>query len=98
MLGFTLAHEFGHFLGLFHTSQTGDPPTTIVGNDPISDTPVCKDSEAASSLFDCPDFGNLMFPYVCDPDQAPSSIDCTEPEVTTGQGNVVRYNPGVTIP
>jgi hypothetical protein len=34
-----------------------------------------------------------MFPYVCDPEL---HDDCGDPEFSTGQANVVRYNPAVT--
>jgi len=49
-----LAHELGHFLGLYHTSeQDGD------NFDPLDDTPECEDM---SSMTGCEDWGNLMFP------------------------------------
>ena len=89
ILGFTLAHEFGHFLGLFHTSQTNNSASGIIGEDPIEDTPVCKTSQVQQSLFECPDFGNLMFPFVDEE---------SDPPITTGQGNVVKFNPGITVP
>lgn len=61
-----LAHEVGHYLGLFHTSETDG-----FSFDPLSDTPQC------SSLgVSCPDISNLMFPFasaggdVITPDQA----------------------------
>ena len=53
--GSVLAHEMGHYLGLFHTSETGGSSF-----DPISDTPECDiitDSPGA-----CPDVSNIMFP------------------------------------
>jgi hypothetical protein len=91
ILGFTLAHEFGHFLGLYHTSQTNSSATSVIGRDPIADTKVCKTSalQKSGGINNCPDVENLMFPFVC---------DCDDPEVTAGQGNVVKYNPGVTLP
>jgi len=47
------AHEIGHFLGLFHTTEiSGD-------HDPISDTPECRMRDFPDA---CPDLGNLMFP------------------------------------
>ncbi len=65
-----IAHESGHFLGLFHTVERnglgldGD----IVGQDPLSDTPLCPDSADANedgrlSPAECADDGadNLMF-------------------------------------
>ena len=94
-LGYILAHEFGHYLGLYHSSQTNDSATSIIGHDPIADTAECTTAELGSkgNIDKCPDRHNLMFPYVCDP-----SVDtgCDNPDVSQGQGNVVRYNPGVT--
>jgi hypothetical protein len=94
-LGYILAHEFGHYLGLFHSSQTNSPGTAIVGHDPISDTPDCVSADLGSpaNIDNCPDRHNLMFPYVCDPTV---ETGCDNPDVSQGQGNVVRYNPGVT--
>ena len=52
--GNVLAHETGHYLGLFHTTET-DQRTT----DPLRDTPNCRGSDFP---FGCPDETNLMFP------------------------------------
>jgi hypothetical protein len=96
-LGYILAHEFGHYLGLFHTSQTNTSATSIIGEDPISDTPACETADlgGGAQIDNCPDRDNLMFPFVCDPQ---GGVDCANPELSQGQGNVVRYNPGVTLP
>ena len=51
--GSLIAHEVGHFLGLWHTSETDG----LV--DPITDTPGCAAGVATN---DCPDRDNLMFP------------------------------------
>lgn len=52
-LGPVVAHEVGHFMGLFHTTETsGD-------TDPIPDTPECP---LARFPEDCPDLDNVMFP------------------------------------
>ncbi len=49
------AHEVGHYLGLFHTSeQFGN------GHDPIDDTPECSGGSFPNN---CDDANNLMFPY-----------------------------------
>ena len=95
ILGYILAHEFGHYLGLYHSSQTNSTHASIVGYDPISDTPECTTADLGSSsdIDNCPDRHNLMFPYVCDP---LVETGCDNPDVSQGQGNVVRYNPGVT--
>ncbi len=51
--GGVLAHEVGHYLGLFHTSEVQGR-----GFDPLDDTPQCRDNFPEG----CPDLGNLMFP------------------------------------
>lgn len=49
-----LAHEVGHYLGLFHTTeQTGSTLS------PLQDVPQCSNINNPTS---CPDWGNLMFP------------------------------------
>ncbi len=56
----TAAHEIGHFLGLFHTTERSG------GVDPLPDTPNCNeerpDDGALPSADECPDGHNLMFP------------------------------------
>lgn len=51
--GQILAHEVGHYLGLFHTSEDRG-----AGYDPLPDTPQCSRISEQ-----CPDLDNLMFPY-----------------------------------
>ncbi|MBA2661282.1 MAG: hypothetical protein H0U74_03255 [Bradymonadaceae bacterium] len=51
--GVVLAHELGHYLGLFHTSEHFSQ-----GFDPLEDTPECRSGFPSR----CPDLGNLMFP------------------------------------
>jgi hypothetical protein len=48
-----MAHEVGHYLGLWHTTELNGR-----GVDPLDDTPECQTDQ----LQDCPDFNNLMFP------------------------------------
>ena len=89
ILGFALAHEFGHFLGLFHTTQFDGSFSTIIGSDPISDTPLCTTRHLSDGGINaCPDRANLMFPAVA---------LTTNPDFSTGQGNVVKYNPAVFV-
>lgn len=48
-----LAHEMGHYLGLFHTTEF-----TFAHWDPLTDTPQCETRNPET----CPDLTNLMFP------------------------------------
>ena len=90
ILGFTLAHEFGHFLGLWHTSQTNSGGTEIRFQDPISDTMSCTTADLSGPLSpaidNCPDRDNLMFPFV--------SND-SDPPITAGQAQVILNNPAI---
>lgn len=52
--GAVMAHEIGHYLGLFHTSETDGR-----SQDPYDDTARCRDFSAPER---CPDIDNLMFP------------------------------------
>jgi hypothetical protein len=51
--GVILAHELGHYLGLFHTTEQNSQ-----GFDPLLDTPECRSGFPSQ----CPDLGNMMFP------------------------------------
>lgn len=53
--GNVLAHEMGHYLGLFHTTETDQRST-----DPLPDTVDCRG--VRDFPFGCPDENNLMFP------------------------------------
>ena len=65
------AHELGHYLGLYHTTEKNGQALDangIVGADPLDDTPVCPDDSDANmnkslSSSECADAdgGNLMF-------------------------------------
>ncbi len=62
MLGRTLAHEIGHYLGLFHTSEADGSVLEA-----LQDTPECRIERDTDhnglSVQDCAGFGadNLMF-------------------------------------
>jgi hypothetical protein len=51
--GIVFAHEVGHYLGLYHTSEQNG-----FTFDPLPDTPECNRISA-----NCPDVNNLMFPF-----------------------------------
>ena len=49
-----LAHELGHFLGLFHTTEMSGNTSS-----PLTDTGQCTNFQNPTN---CSDWGNLMFP------------------------------------
>lgn len=54
--GLIMAHEIGHYMGLFHTTETDGT------SDPLSDTPSCSRAQLGQNVFGCPDFNYMMFP------------------------------------
>jgi hypothetical protein len=91
-----MAHEAGHYLGLYHTTEANgaalQPPgrDPIQGADPLSDTPQCGDGADADangvlSASECAsaDGGNLMFWSPTNSSRALSSQ----------QGAILRNNP-----
>ncbi len=88
------AHEIGHYLGLFHTTEANGEALAggTNGTDPIGDTPVCADSsdgdgDGVLSSSECSgaDGSNLMF-------WSPPNGATT---LTSGQRSVVSRNPVV---
>jgi len=85
VLGQTMAHEGGHYLGLFHTSESGG-----TSHDPLPDTLECKASNDANfdgyvTTEECRGKGgdNFMFWLAADGSN----------KVSDEQGRVVRRNP-----
>lgn len=77
LYGETLAHEVGHYLGLFHPVEID-----YAGWDAIEDTPECaEEAECLSRLS-----GNLMFPYpVCD------QAGCMPQDLLTSEQRAVAH-------
>lgn len=76
-VGQTLAHEIGHYLGLFHTTEVRN-----LGRDQLDDTPTCP--EIGNGDPSCPDGTNLMFPIANWRENA---------LLSTGQALILRANP-----
>jgi hypothetical protein len=77
LLGQVLAHEVGHYLGLFHTTEQGGRST-----DPLSDTPSCP-SNQWNNPNNCPDINNLMFPFAGN----------AHTQISDEQSSVIHANP-----
>jgi hypothetical protein len=78
-MGRMLGHEIGHFLGLYHTTESQKGPFKV---DLFSDTPECPSGTQADK---CPDFHNQMFPFYY---QAPDPL-----VLSRGQAMAVRGSP-----
>ena len=79
----TMAHEVGHYLGLYHPVEDGYEYW-----DALSDTPACQAQSACEDKLGT----NLMFPYpICE-----SQTRCTRQEkLTEQQGGVLNHFLGV---
>ncbi len=85
VLGQTMAHEGGHYLGLFHTSESGGS-----SHDPLPDTAQCKasndsDFDGYVTTRECAGKGSDNFMFWL----AAEGSD----QVSAEQGRVVRRNP-----
>lgn len=77
VMGETIAHEMGHSLGLYHTSEFN---AATYGYDPISDTPTCPTLGSGYGGSGCADDTNVMFP------QLTGMMD----SFTAGQATVIK--------
>jgi hypothetical protein len=98
-VGAIMAHEIGHYIGLRHTTEITrsdnqrEQLEALVGaNDPIDDTSECDDifAKLTSDPTACPDFDNLMFPFM------PPPSDRTEITLSEGQTAAMRASPLLT--
>ncbi len=86
-LGHVMAHELGHYVGLFHTSEIRG------GVDPLDDTPFCVGIQHMNSADEvraaCDDVDNLMFPFAI----PGAGTDLSPLQVTTA-----RISPLMRVP
>ena len=84
LLGETAAHEMGHFLGLFHTTERN-----AVSHDPLADTPECATGESAEACAET-DGANLMFWVSMD---LTAGVISEQTVLTNDQFHVIRHAP-----
>lgn len=89
LMGETMAHEVGHYVGLFHPVEFDESYTTGEYWDALDDTEDCSRLSSCESSLG----GNLMFPY---PLCTGGMSDCDrQDEITDNQGGVVQRYVGV---
>ena len=93
VLGETVAHEMGHWLGLFHTTESAG-----VSFDPLSDTAQCPisldgDSDGKVYAEECDGYGadNLMFWTTWSTSSQASGK--TQEKLSTEQQYILKYSP-----
>ncbi|TGL57010.1 hypothetical protein EHQ59_00140 [Leptospira kemamanensis] len=97
LLGETLSHEAGHFLGLWHVTEANGDYGFIADKDPLRDTPTCHFSndinlDSIVDLSEClggsgTNSGgkNMMF--------WSGTVGFTQGDITAEQGWILRLNP-----
>ena len=88
-----MAHEAGHYLGLYHTTERNGQaldPDGILGQDPLSDTPTCPDTADANgdkklSASECTDQDGANLMFWSPPSDARA--------LTDQQSDIMRRNP-----
>ncbi|TGM51991.1 hypothetical protein EHQ91_16375 [Leptospira biflexa] len=97
LLGETLSHEAGHFLGLWHVTEATGDNGSIANKDPLRDTPTCHISNdfnfnGVMDLNECLGGGgsdsggkNMMF--------WSGAVGFTQGDITAEQGWILRLNP-----
>lgn len=90
LMGETMAHEVGHYLGLFHPIDYNYDYTEAQWWDSLDDTEDCSGWERCDTLLG----SNLMYPYpVCDGMQSSTCI--RQDQLTSDQGGVLNRYVGV---
>ncbi|HEV8324472.1 MAG TPA: hypothetical protein VG389_22840 [Myxococcota bacterium] len=84
MQGTLVAHEVGHLMGLFHTTELGG-----LAYDYITDTPECPAAYFPDGYTSCPDFANLMFP-IANADEAANGAMSPGQALVVGGAPVLR--------
>ncbi len=82
LLAVTMAHEVGHFVGLFHPVHT-DQAGGVGYVDALDDTPSCEDWDTCYALLG----DNLMYPY----------STCAYDELCDGQHEMTDQQLGVML-
>ncbi len=91
-----LAHESGHYLGLYHTFQNGCTNyNSLLDGDCVSDTPPdvsntfeCRDNSCSTEMNDTSGFN----PFTGDVDNLPNYMDYTNCPLSFTQGQADRMN------
>jgi hypothetical protein len=86
LTGLVLAHELGHFLGLWHTSEFGGE------HDQLSDTPACSGDTMSSpqEALSCPDSANVMFPLLS---RAAGTLSSEQKRILQGSSGYLALAP-----